>query len=434
MSFIISLLKLGLRASIILFGVLCVSFYLHAKKEVSFYFAAHPDDWQLFMSGNAYTDVVNNNEHVVFVIVTAGDAGLGTDGSRKLFRTSGSDRPYYKARERGAWNSCKFLADVRGQGNSIADGKFVEINGHKIYRYAYKKVVAYFLRLPDGNLDGSGFSGTGYQSLERLRSGAISKITAVDNSAAYNGWDDLTATFNKIIVTESESDPHVWVNIPDSDESFNPNDHSDHINVSLAAQASVKNLHYAGIVGYVDYHSANLPENLSSSEVINQAGIFSITVKELHDDGYFSQWVEGHTDLLLRNYYRIMRYPVKSSNRQPPSAGGVSHAPENISPKNLSKKIIAANGKSNTKLIDKIHPDPAKAGEDLFISFRLPASGTVTARLIAENDEIVYSVSKKVDADAIISFPLSRFLQSGLYFLQVNLDGNYFETKKLVLQ
>ena len=44
--------------------------------KVSFYFAAHEDDWQLFMNPSAFEDVVSGATKTVFVHLTAGDAGL----------------------------------------------------------------------------------------------------------------------------------------------------------------------------------------------------------------------------------------------------------------------------------------------------------------------------------------------------------------------
>ena len=63
--------------------------------KVSFYFAAHEDDWQLFMNPSAFEDVTGGAAKTVFVHLTAGDAGLGTGlGGRK--------HPFYLARENGA--------------------------------------------------------------------------------------------------------------------------------------------------------------------------------------------------------------------------------------------------------------------------------------------------------------------------------------------
>ena len=46
--------------------------------KVSFYFAAHEDDWQLFMNPSAFHDVLDGASKTVVVYGTAGDAGLGT--------------------------------------------------------------------------------------------------------------------------------------------------------------------------------------------------------------------------------------------------------------------------------------------------------------------------------------------------------------------
>jgi hypothetical protein len=60
--------------------------------KVSFYFAAHEDDWQLFINPSAFQDVIKGATKTVFVHLTAGDAGLGTGlGGRK--------HPFYLARE-----------------------------------------------------------------------------------------------------------------------------------------------------------------------------------------------------------------------------------------------------------------------------------------------------------------------------------------------
>src|SRR5690349_21191295 len=73
--------------------------------RVAFYFGAHPDDWQLFMNPNAYYDVQRPSNKVVFVYVTAGDAGVGLGNG-------GRAQPYYLARENGGKLSAKFMADA----------------------------------------------------------------------------------------------------------------------------------------------------------------------------------------------------------------------------------------------------------------------------------------------------------------------------------
>ena len=45
------------------------------SQAVVFYIGAHQDDWQLFMSPQAYYDLIADNTRVVFIYTTAGDAG-----------------------------------------------------------------------------------------------------------------------------------------------------------------------------------------------------------------------------------------------------------------------------------------------------------------------------------------------------------------------
>jgi len=70
--------KMKLMQNILLLSQL-LSFnpVLWAQNTVAFYFSAHEDDWQLFMNPNAYHDVQRASTKVVFVYLTAGDAGAG---------------------------------------------------------------------------------------------------------------------------------------------------------------------------------------------------------------------------------------------------------------------------------------------------------------------------------------------------------------------
>src|SRR5512140_3359926 len=73
--------------------------------KVSFYFAAHEDDWQLFMKPSAFEDVAGGAAKTVFVHVTAGDAGSGAG-------SGGRQHPYYLARENGAESAIRLMADA----------------------------------------------------------------------------------------------------------------------------------------------------------------------------------------------------------------------------------------------------------------------------------------------------------------------------------
>ena len=248
--------------------------------KISFYVVAHADDWQLFMCPNVYNDVITSSNKNVFIITTAGDAG--------------KDEKYCKAREEGCKSSLRFcFAPVR---------KFFEsdgvkyYNGHKIFYWYADDAICYFLRLPDGNLDGSGFSANNFQSLSKLKSGAINYITAVDHSTSYNSWKDFYTTLEAIIETESSNILHRTINYLNPDASANPDDHADHTATGEAIQcinavATLRKVLFNG------YNSANV-SNLNNADFFWKAGMFAAYEKAVFDNCGYSTLKENINDYI----------------------------------------------------------------------------------------------------------------------------------------
>ena len=115
-------------------------------QRVAFYFAAHEDDWQLFMNPSAFYDVLDANTKTVFIHMTAGDAGLGTN-------TGGRKHAYFAAREHGAEDAIRFMADSDNRVPDETEVSTLAFNGRQIRHVSYRHTVAYFLRLPDGGTD-----------------------------------------------------------------------------------------------------------------------------------------------------------------------------------------------------------------------------------------------------------------------------------------
>ena len=265
--------------------------------KVSFYFAAHEDDWQLFMNPSAFQDVLEGAAKTVFVHVTAGDAGLGTgDGGRK--------RPYYLARENGAEDAIRFMADTDHEPAKPVVSHVV-LNNHRIFRIAYRNTVSYFLRVPDGNIKGEGFPDTGFQSLKRLHDGAVRTMIAVDGTAVYRGWDDLVRTVRAIVDAERGRAPLVQVNIAETDAAINPDDHADHLMVARAALDAVKNLSCVRRVSYVDYASARLPENLNAQQRDMESSVFAVTLAGVQAFDHGTSWRHYDGAYVGRNYFRV---------------------------------------------------------------------------------------------------------------------------------
>jgi hypothetical protein len=268
-----------------------------SPEKVSFYFAAHQDDWQLFMNPSAFLDVSGDRTKAVFVHMTAGDAGLGAgSGGRK--------HPFYLARDNGAEAAIRFMADAE---HLPVEKKVARVafNGHPLYRVSYRNTVSYFLRVPDGNAHGSGYPHTGYQSLLRLAGNEITVLAAVDGSTAYRSWPDLVATLRAIIDHERAAAPVVQLNVAERDPQINPADHSDHQMTAKAALDAVAGLACARRLHFVNYASARLPENLSSQQRDMESSVFAVTSATIRALDHSSNWQYYDRAFVGRNYYRV---------------------------------------------------------------------------------------------------------------------------------
>lgn len=264
--------------------------------KVSFYFAAHEDDWQLFMNPSAFQDVVAGARKTVFVHVTAGDGGLGIG-------TAGRKHPFYRARENGAEQAMRFMVNADHTPGAEADAH-ISLNGHSIYRVKYGSTVGYFLRVADGNLDGSGFYDTGFQSLKHLHDGA-SMLAAVDASTVYHGWNDLVKTVRAIIDHERGQAAQVQINVAETDARINPQDHSDHLMTAAAALGAVNDMACVRRVFYVDYASAKLPENISADQRDMESSVFAVTIAGVLAYDHGLSWRHYDRSYVGRNYFRV---------------------------------------------------------------------------------------------------------------------------------
>jgi len=93
----------------------------------------------------------------------------------------------------------------------------VMFNGHQLTRYVTGNVSSYFLRLPSGNwgLESgrNGYPSNQMVSLAKLQAGEIATITAVDQSATYESWQDLRETITAVLTAESDgAQEHPWIN------------------------------------------------------------------------------------------------------------------------------------------------------------------------------------------------------------------------------
>ncbi len=275
------------------------------QDKVSFYFAAHEDDWQLFMNPSAFQDVTEGAAKTVFVHVTAGDAGLGVGTADRKY-------PLYLARENGAEQAVRFMADADSAPTEPA-ASTMSFNGHPIYRVSYRRTVSYFLRVADGSPAGAGYAHTGFQSLKLLADGSNTTLAAVDGTTAYHGWNDLTKTLRAIIDYERGQAKLVQINIAELDPAINPEDHSDHLMTAKAAIDATRGLSCVRRVSYVDYASAQLPENLDAQQRDMESSVFAVTLAGVQALDHPISWHHYDQAYVGRNYFRVVE-PSGSCN------------------------------------------------------------------------------------------------------------------------
>jgi len=246
-------------------------------QSLSFYITAHPDDWQLFMMPNAVNDLADPYTRVVWIQLTAGDDGLVS--------------PYWLAREQGAISSIRYRLAQADGGYFIPPNESegtLPFNGHVIRFWSSKNAIGYYLRLPDGNLDGSGFPLTNWQSLQKLVQEDISQITSVDGTSTYT-LPDLIATLNAIITWESlQTGFKARLQYQDPDTSLNQGDHSDHTNTGILVE-SMPVWSSCDRLLFLDYVLRNFPPDIAIEDLYWKASLFAVYEKSVDD-------LAGHTD------------------------------------------------------------------------------------------------------------------------------------------
>ncbi len=257
-------------------------------KHTVFYIGAHQDDWQLFMSPQAYTDLIADDTTVVFIYTTAGDAGV--------------DPNWRRGRSAGALSSIQFAKRQRIEA-IVADQ--VVVNGHPLQCYTIANTRSYFLDLPDGNSDGSGFPATGSQSLQRLYEGSIPSIAAIvdqpEYATHYRSWQDLVGTVRALLDREAGGDTRAerLVHILDPNES----QHSDHKFTGIAVSDAIVGTARYRLAIYEEYVIPDKEPNVSGVDLVVKAGLYLFYAQTAFEySGKVEQFDDWHLSFVPRQY------------------------------------------------------------------------------------------------------------------------------------
>lgn len=276
---------------------LLLGVYLLSAQTTRVFGVAHQDDWQLFMNPNVANSIQSPEDKTVIIHLTAGDAGYGM----------GNDA-FYKAREEGALRAVRFLSNTAEDRSKIGDEmsrKVTLIRNHPILTYTYHNTVVYFLRLPDGNGDGSGFELHQQKSLEKFYNRQVVDFQAIDQSTTYTNKEDLLGTLKELI-TAAHTGTQLEIHLSELSEDLNVDDHSDHMTAARFISEAATNQFKGEFYYYIDYQSANLESNLERSEILINSGAWGATASGLSDHRHASLWDEYHTTYLDRQYYRVL--------------------------------------------------------------------------------------------------------------------------------
>ncbi len=396
------------------------------QTSVSFAIQAHQDDWQLFMSARVIADM-QAGAKMVFITLTAGDESCGAC-------SYGGGGPFFMGREKGSVYSAKFAADLT-TGTAPLDpptATTVSINGHNITKYVYKNTVNYFLRLPDGNLNGAGFPNNNNQSLNKLRTGAISSISTIGindfppltPTATYTSWSDLTNTIRAIINAEKITGTQSWIHSAHTNTStYNINDHSDHTNAGHASLAAVASgMAWVGINGFMDYQSSAYGANLSDNDHQNAAIVFGLEVLGMTESQYQNDFSSGHQGWLPVELFEVIRNP---SGNAPfaPGETGEGHSDNNTEP-----------GLAKIPMVISI-ATPTTVNTDIMLSISPYEPGELVTSIYDATGKKVYELTTVIKNRDAVTLTLKKPVSAkGIYLVKNILNNKFIETRKIVVE
>jgi LmbE family N-acetylglucosaminyl deacetylase len=263
-------------------------------QRAAYYVVAHQDDWQLFMTPNAYRDLSDQGCKVVFIYLTAGDAG--------------NEANYWSAREKSALESLRAVLDTTTSAPGDITLDQPALNGHRIQHASYKNTESFSLRLPDGKLKGTGSDRYHMQSLTKFLAGTIPTMTTVDESTTYSSWDDLMETITQIVQATVNGISEFWMNSTDYWLVLDQISNADHVATGHAVEAVIARLkQHAPLTLFRDYETGIFPVNVGAHRLA-----WKMRIYEAYDA---SMQVSIHHCTLCENAY-YAEWPLRQYQRQ----------------------------------------------------------------------------------------------------------------------
>ncbi len=226
---------------------------------------AHADDVQLFMQPAFWQDLTAPDTEVAVVVTTAGDGGM--------------EKTFWQAREEGLKSSVRFCLAA---GGDLAETPTTHrhVNSKAIAHAQIGNCRFYFLRLPDGGLDGNGFGSNGFRSISKLQRKEVASLASLDGAAHYECWEDFCNTLDALVsMQRGDGIGLIELHYLLPDERHNPGDHPDHRATGTALQSLVGCSH----ICYGGYNGKGTPEPLCPEASFWKTGMFAAYEKTVFD-------------------------------------------------------------------------------------------------------------------------------------------------------
>jgi LmbE family N-acetylglucosaminyl deacetylase len=222
---------------------------------------AHEDDDLLFQSPDLLNDI-GAGHCIRSVYVTAGDAGIG--------------QAHWASRERGV--EVAYAQMLGAQDNWTS--RTIKLSDNEYITLAQlpndRRAMLAFMHLPDGNIYGTGFSATNFESLARLELNEIQIIHSVDGGSSYTS-DDLAGAILSMMKAFAPTEIRTQA-------TYSPGkrfvDHSDHMAVGRYTDKAT-----APIKHYIGYPIRGMAPNVDASSVDQKAAIFAAYSSQANDTG-----------------------------------------------------------------------------------------------------------------------------------------------------
>lgn len=228
------------------------------------YVVAHEDDDLLFMNPDIQQSI-RHGHTVTTIFLTAGDAN--------------GNQAYWEGREAGSRAAYAAMAQVADDWTFSTDA----VNDKPVYHFSLRassNISLYFLRLPDGAPDGSGFQGPPdcrptFTSLMKLWNGDVPVVPVLGTWSC--GTAGTTYTKTELATTLQELfqlTAPTRVHIQDLSDLFG-DDHSDHVHgAKFAFNAHLLDSAPHQLVVHRDYNINQELENLGTQQKAEKTAVF----------------------------------------------------------------------------------------------------------------------------------------------------------------